>query len=391
MGGNVHTSILFIAACSLTKREGGRSCYEEEAAMASHVGFELGSRLLKRREEVRGLIKNNQDLAWQGVRLANLEFNRDLTKGLDFGGHRSSSYLPAIDRYRGRFWQALGEGGRQALCGPGHNMLIVSGLYGLLHPMEGTQLYSCPLSAEVAETWDRDSLLTDILSAYIERHGILMVFDLLAINAYRQLIDWQTIRDTGVEVLHCFDTMASGESALTSLGMFLASDLITRTEDALVDICDGDRIGNVIFRSSVVTPFGFPDELAALMAARNESRIWQPQYPDGNVREIIRGGNPTRSPGTARGESGAWTFTLAKEVRRDLRNRPMLLDKTIRAIMEVCEDPMSVRGNTVKPLANELRGMWRYRIDNFRLVYEPDAIDRVVHFLGLKPRAEAYQ
>ena len=71
--------------------------------------------------------------------------------------------------------------------------------------MERIQLYSCPLDSEVAETWDRDALLTDVLCEYIDRFNVLRVFDLLAIDAYRQLIDWQRIADSGTDVLHCFD------------------------------------------------------------------------------------------------------------------------------------------------------------------------------------------
>ena len=313
MSEQVHTPILFLTVCSLTKREGGEPRHDEVKAMASCVGPELGARLLGRRDEVRDMVRNNHDLTWQGVRLADLEFNRGLTKGKDFGGGHTASYFPAVDRYRGRFWQALGEDGRQALSAQGHGMLIVSGLYGLLRPNEGTQLYSCPLTAKVAEVWDRDSLLTDVLSAFIERHGVLRVFDLLAIDAYRKLIDWQVITGSGTDVLHCFDAMAAGESALTSLGLFLASELLKRSEDDLISIDDGDRIGNVMFRASMATPAGFPDEqLAALLAARNESRIWQPQHADGDVREIVRGGNPARPADAEHGASERWRFTLAR-------------------------------------------------------------------------------
>ena len=168
-----HSAILFLNTCSLTKRRGGGPHYDETEAITSSVCAELGSRLRARREEVRGLVKGNRELEWQGVSLADLEFNHDLAKGVEFGGRRTAVYLPAIDRYQGRFFQALGDGGRQALRGRRHGALIVSGLYGIVRPTEGIQLYSCPLSAEVAETWDRDSLLTDLLSEYVDRYNVL--------------------------------------------------------------------------------------------------------------------------------------------------------------------------------------------------------------------------
>ena len=87
-----------------------------------------------------------------------------------------------FDRYQGRFFQALGEGGREKACRGKYMTAIVSGLYGLVLPSEGIQLYSCPLDPEVAETWDRDSLLTDVLSDYIDRADVLRVIDLVAIR-----------------------------------------------------------------------------------------------------------------------------------------------------------------------------------------------------------------
>ena len=382
-------SILFLATCSLTKQCGGAR-YDEKDAAISHAESELGRRLLERRHEICRSVKENRALAWQGVPLADLEFNRDLAKGPDFGGSRMASYLPAIDRYRGRFYQALGENGRQAVSAPGRDMLIVSGLYGLLRPTEQIQLYSCPLSAEVAEIWGRDTLLTELLSDYIARQGILRVFDLLAVDAYRKLIDWQQIADSGTDVLHCFDAMASGESALTALGMTLASDLLNRTEDELIGIEDGDRIGTAVFRSMPAAPQGYPDELTPLIAARSESHIWQPQYPGGNLGEIVRGGNPEPLRSGRYGEEGLWKLTLSGEFRRDQRNQPQLLESVIGAITEICNAPTSVRGNTVKPLQGDLRGMWRYRIGDFRIIYEPDPARMNVHFIGLKPRSRAY-
>ena len=385
------SNILFLATCSLTKTCGGSSHYDVSSAVTSYASPELGNRLLERRNEIRELIKGSRDLEWQGISLTDLEFNRDLAKGQDFGGQRTKSFLPAIHRYQGRFYQALGGAGRQALEEGRHGLLIISGLYGLVRPTESIQLYSCPLSAKVAEIWDKDSLLTDMISAYIERYEVLRVFDMLAIEAYRKLIDWQVIRESGVDVLHCFDVMSSGESALTSLGMLFGSDLVTRTEDGLIGLADGDRLKSTMFRSAMVTPTGFPDELAVLMAARGESPIWQPQNVGDNMREIVRGGNPDVSVSGKRTEGDRWKFTLAKEIRRDLKRQPQLFERTIKAFMDICENPVVPRDNTVKPLQNALRGMWRYRIGDFRVIYEPEADKRIVHFLGLKARAEAYE
>ena len=308
----------------------------------------------------------------------------------DFGGRRSAAYRPAIDRYQGRFFQALGEGGRQTVHEGKYETLVVSGLYGLVRPAEGIQLYSCPLSAEVAEAWNRDSVLTDVLCEYIDRFAVLRVFDLVAIDAYRALIDWQRVRDAGTDVLHCFDAMAAGESALTPFGMVLGTHLLEHSEDELLALSPNNRIESMMFRSVARTPTGFPVESASILAARHESSLWQPQSVGDHVAMIVRGANPDVVPRRGRHAGPEWKFTTARAFQRDLWSQKQQFDRILGAIVEICRDPMSARGNTVKPLRNHFQGMWRYRLGDLRLIYEPDAEKTVVHFLGLKPRSEAY-
>ena len=384
------STVLFLTVCSLTKSGGGDPHYDPSDAAASWVRPELGTRLLARREEVRRRVVEDSTLEWQGVPLADLEFNHGLAHGPDFGGRRSAAYRPAIDRYQGRFFQALGEGGRQMVREGRYEMLVVSGLYGLVRPAERVQLYSCPLSAEVAEAWNRDSVLTDVLCEYIDRFAVLRVFDLVAIDAYRRLIDWQRVRDAGTDVLHCFDAMAAGESALTPFGMVLGSDLLDRSEDELLALSPDSRIENMVFQSVARTPTGFPEESASILAARDESRLWQPQSVGDHVGMIVRGANPEVVPRPGPHGGPEWRFTTARAFQRDLWSQKQQFDRILGAIVEICRDPMTARGNTVKPLRNQFQGMWRYRLGDLRLIYEPDAEKTVVHFLGLKPRSDAY-
>ena len=69
-----------------------------------------------------------------------------------------------------------------------HHLLLLSGLYGLLRPLEPIQLYSCPLKYQIAEFWDEDDLLTDVFCEYIRNQRIAKVIDLTAMDAYRKLI-----------------------------------------------------------------------------------------------------------------------------------------------------------------------------------------------------------
>lgn len=45
--------------------------------------------------------------------------------------------------------------------------------------------------------------------------------------------------------------------------------------------------------------------------------------------------------------------------------------RIFRAVMKISKDPEKVRGDTQKPLSADFKGMWRYRIGDYRLVYLP--------------------
>lgn len=67
-----------------------------------------------------------------------------------------------------------------------------------------------------------------------------------------------------------------------------------------------------------------------------------------------------------------WGFHMTNEFRKSVK----CLDKSMRgrvldAITDICIHPMEVRGDTVKPLTGELAGCWRYRLGDYRLIYQP--------------------
>lgn len=71
------------------------------------------------------------------------------------------------------------------------------------------------------------------------------------------------------------------------------------------------------------------------------------------------------------------------------------LDKNMRArlydaIAEISESPMVPRGDTVKPLSSGLKGAWRYRIGDYRLIYVPEDPPGVVHLVSFGARGGAY-
>ncbi len=65
--------------------------------------------------------------------------------------------------------------------------------------------------------------------------------------------------------------------------------------------------------------------------------------------------------------------------------------RVLTALYELSESPTTPHGDTVKPLSGKLKGLWRYRVGDFRLVYEPRQAARTVVVLGFAPRGSVYE
>ena len=65
-----------------------------------------------------------------------------------------------------------------------------------------------------------------------------------------------------------------------------------------------------------------------------------------------------------------------------------LVRKLNRCFDNLARDPFS--HPNIKRLSGGLRGLWRYRIGDWRVVYKPDSAARAVIVLAIKPRGQAY-
>ena len=68
----------------------------------------------------------------------------------------------------------------------------------------------------------------------------------------------------------------------------------------------------------------------------------------------------------------SWSFKLSDEFTKSISK----IDKKIQgrileAIGKITQSPMSIVGDTIKPLTSNLSGYWRYRIGDYRLIYKP--------------------
>jgi mRNA interferase RelE/StbE len=84
----------------------------------------------------------------------------------------------------------------------------------------------------------------------------------------------------------------------------------------------------------------------------------------------------------------AFTAAFSKAIvaaDRSMQGRVLL------ALAELACDPATPRGDTVKPLAGAKQGLWRYRLGDFRLVYEPQSADQMVVLLDFAARGGVYE
>jgi len=237
--------VLILTICSnLKTREGESDKYQSTGAISECVREQDVRLLFDGRRRVCALITSDR-VSRDGKLLRDLPYNGSLVEGPDIqlrGITKGGMYLPAAKRYRGRFYVALGPDGPSLLTDTQHHVLIISGLYGLLTPLELIQCYSCNVSDHptIAKFWTQDDRLTSVLVAYIQAFGITKVFDFMAVDAYRSLVSWEMIRHaTKGNVLHCFSRQFAGDALLPSLGT-LAEKLLTRPESGLLNIKAGD-------------------------------------------------------------------------------------------------------------------------------------------------------
>lgn len=68
-----------------------------------------------------------------------------------------------------------------------------------------------------------------------------------------------------------------------------------------------------------------------------------------------------------------------------------LQERILEALADLTKNPLEIRGDTVKPLGGGLKGCWRYRIGDFRMIYSADRKSGNVTLLTFVPRGSAYE
>ena len=61
------------------------------------------------------------------------------------------------------------------------------------------------------------------------------------------------------------------------------------------------------------------------------------------------------------------------------------------ALAQLSKEPIALQGDTIKPLDGSLKGLWRFRIGDYRLVYEPRENSKLVVLVDFASRGGVYK
>jgi len=268
----------------------GSTDYQREHSIFDQdLNSDIKHSLIHSRQYVLHRLKNG-GLTWQNTDLKDSYFNQALTPGEDFGNDAAGpglSYMPAMERYDGDFYASLGEEGKQRLLSSGHHILILSGLYGLVCPLEPVQMYDCILDEHNPnfDTWKQDNCLTRVLADYVRKYGIQRIFEFTSIHDYRNVINWGSLKHTtnSVEVFHCFYKHADGPKGLRTLGKFVKNVFLNLPEEQLFQIEPGSECEQVIFSDQSIRS----DKAEKLPIPRDWGTLNFGAIPDEDVRRQL--------------------------------------------------------------------------------------------------------
>ena len=88
----------------------------------------------------------------------------------------------------------------------------------------------------------------------------------------------------------------------------------------------------------------------------------------------------------------SWSIAFTPTFRKSISSVDRALQgRILSALAELSQNPDMPHGDTKKPLSGQLKGLWRYRLGNYRLLYEPRKEKKTVILLDFSARSEIYE
>lgn len=193
---------LAIISCSNSKKSGGEAGEYPKSVLADYLSHEKYQLLMKLRRQLATIL--------------------DLEPGPDFGyaGEGGSiKFLPVHKRYSGKMFTLSGIKDMKASDVP-ECILVVSGLYGILHIHDYIRDYNLRMQATLPNgtrvlTWWKQRGLGSIVTDLIENFGLDELHDLLGKDYRKALSPWPSPQFADTYVEHSF---SRGFQALNEMG-----------------------------------------------------------------------------------------------------------------------------------------------------------------------------
>jgi hypothetical protein len=258
--------LLVLTSCCRGKREGGEPVYNYEKSIIPKIRESTRQRVYETRNKIFTLLKEGRivdNVRRDGNRLSN-EYNPLIQEGPEFSPNKQikNTYLPAYQRYKGRFFYWATDFGREETfersMAQGCHTLFVSGMLGLITLDEPIQAYNCFLGDDIETTeyeYDTEqpvnrlnlkvsdlfmgkkvSLFYQSLIDYIDWHNekydhpITTIIDLLSEYTYQQVFQWNSIypllKKRGIKCFHRLFLDIREPEFLPFLGIFYKNEIV---------------------------------------------------------------------------------------------------------------------------------------------------------------------
>jgi mRNA-degrading endonuclease RelE of RelBE toxin-antitoxin system len=108
-------------------------------------------------------------------------------------------------------------------------------------------------------------------------------------------------------------------------------------------------------------------------------------------RQLLSGGSSLRFS-KIKVSQRAWRLIITENFMSSIKKIDMnLRGRILVAITDINLSPTTSQGDTIKPLTADKKGFWRYRIGDYRLIYQPVEKLREILLISFSSRGSAYQ
>ncbi len=84
-----------------------------------------------------------------------------------------------------------------------------------------------------------------------------------------------------------------------------------------------------------------------------------------------------------------WEIFLTKPAEKTFdKSKPDMQKRLARGLDELEQNP--IHGPKIRPLTGQLKGLYRYRVGEWRIIYRIFREDKVVEVIAILPRGNAY-